>query len=128
MAVPLHAAIRSDDGPVHRSKAIDEERGGATQDQMLRLEPRDIALFAQFVGGLAKAYERFHLVAILLDRAHHHLQLAHVAVGREREQMPLAMAHAPHDPIHEAPLARAAMTCAGFQPTHQVARDFRVTG
>ena len=59
----MHRALRRQDRPAHRREAFGEEGSRALEDEVLRLEPGDIAL-AAFALHAAEADEGVHLVDV----------------------------------------------------------------
>ena len=73
-----------------RAKAVDEERRRRLEDEVLGLEPRDVAL-AVLALDAAKAHEGMHLVEIAPHRARQQREPVHQRIARDLQQRPLAM-------------------------------------
>ena len=84
--VPMRATIGREDRPAHAGEAAHEEGRVALDDEMLRLEPGDIALVAAF-ADLPEAYEGAHLVDVAPNGFLHRLEAPDVGVGGDLQQI-----------------------------------------
>ena len=89
-------------------KAVDEERRGCFEDEVLGLEPGDEAL-AILALDPAEAQEGVHLVQIAADRARHAVEPMHQRIARHVEQRALAVQDAPDQAVEQGVALRIAV-------------------
>jgi hypothetical protein len=102
LTVPVHAALRREDGPAHGGEAAHEERRGRLDDVVLGLEPGDMQrLLALALVDGAKAHEGGHLVHVTAHRLGHLLGRDPVRVERVMTQPGLGL-QPPEEAIEQA--------------------------
>ena len=86
MAVPVRAALRREDGPVHVGKALAEEGRCRAHDVVLGLEPGNVQIGLVRPLRRPKAHKGVHLVDLARDGAGQGLDGAPVRIQRIQPQ------------------------------------------
>ena len=107
LAIPQRARLGREDRPAHAGEPPREERRDALEDLVRRFEPGDEAVV--LAGHLAEAHEGLHLVAVAANVLRPLHGLAHVGVGRHREQVPLTVRQSPQQAVEQRMSRRIAV-------------------
>ena len=86
LAVPVGRGVGRQDRPAHAGEAAHEEGRVALDDEMIRLEPGDVAL-RPFRADPPEAHEGAHLVGVAAHRLFHRLEAPDVRVGGDLHQV-----------------------------------------
>ena len=91
----------------YASLPSDEEPRRGFKDEMLGLEEGDVAL--RLAGGAPEAPEGMHLVDVAPHRLRHEFQAVDERLGRDLEEVALAVQHAPEEPVQKRVALRVAV-------------------
>ena len=105
-AVPVDAAARGEDGPVHRGETALEERGAEGDDVVFGFVPGDVVVAAVVGAHEAEADEGGEFMEFAADGFFPRAQGVDVGVGEEVEEVFFAVSEAPEDAVKDFPAIR----------------------
>ena len=101
LAVPMARSPRGQDRPDEAAKALHEKCNGGIENEMLGLEPGDIALRAVGIGRFPEAHKGMHLVDVAPHALGHELQAMDQRIARYFEQRALSAQDAPDEVVQQ---------------------------
>ena len=115
LAVPVHAFVRGENGPIHAGEAFAKEGGGEAHDAMFGFEPGDelLAIGFRCVIDFSESDKGVHLMNVAPDVLGHRSDAMNLRVRGKREEMSFAVRESPEKGVEECPLISRAMAGDG---------------